>query len=97
MRRREFIALLGGATAAWPLARSSLRCRSSVFSTPVLRRAMRGCRRHFSAGSAKPGTSMAATWRSHTAGPRAKTTGCVKALGITVPIPLLGRADEVIK
>ena len=79
MRRREFLGVLGGAAAAWPLAARAQQPAMPVigFVTPAVARCIR--RRlcaGFEQGLKESGYSKARTSRSNIAGPRTSSTGC---------------------
>jgi hypothetical protein len=78
MRRRDFIMLIGGATAAWPLA-----VRAQQPAIPIIGYLSSGTEAGFAPlvaafrrGLNEAGLSKDPTSRSNSAGPRVKTSDC---------------------
>ena len=79
MRRREFIALVGAAAAAWPRAARAQQGAMPVIGilSPEWPNAVVAHRlRAFHEGLSETGYVKAATWPSNIAGRRAETISC---------------------
>jgi hypothetical protein len=98
MRRREFITLLGGAVASWPLVARGQQPAMGFLHTASPKVAV-------SAFRSSPLICFAWTRRSNEGGKDGHETKIelvikvrtAKAIGLDVPATLLARADEVIE
>jgi putative ABC transport system substrate-binding protein len=98
MNRREFITVLAGATASWPLAARAQQggriSRIGVLmaraeSDPTFRSLLQSFRTRLSQLGWKEGDNLQIDYRW--------TAGIAEQLGLTIPATMLGRADEVIE